>query len=125
MRNLVLDKNKLMKALIFSIFLLGSLSFGNTFKPETVSDQTENQGEKTFKKYCASCHTGGFKSWLTGAPNISDREEWKSSLDKEIPDLVNIIFTGADDHKLKGGCKKCTEEQIKQAIEHIMQKIKE
>lgn len=113
-----------MKIFIISILALSSLFFGNSNSHESILSTNENPGEEVFNDNCASCHTGGFKGWLTGAPKIGETKEWKKSFEKDMQDLVTTVYTGSDDHKLKGGCDACTEEQIKVAIEYIKSQTK-
>lgn len=113
-----------MKIIIFSVLVISSLIFGNTNSDKSVLPINDEQGKEIFKNNCASCHTGGFKGWVTGAPEIGELEEWKESFEKNNQELVNIVFTGANDHELKGGCDACTKDQIRAAIEYIMSKTK-
>lgn len=76
----------------------------------------------TFEKVCESCHTGGFKGWVSGAPNVNDRDVWRKYHQRHTNDeMRNIVMHGLNDHELKGGCSKCSDEDINSAIEYILQ----
>lgn len=82
------------------------------------------EGSSTFNKVCSSCHTGGFKGWVTGAPNINKQSHWKEYLEKHsIEQMMDIVLQGKNDHKLKGGCSKCTDEEIINAINYIISEV--
>ena len=111
-----------MKILITSIIVLSSVIItANSFFPQG----TENTGKTVFEESCASCHTGGFKAWLSGSPEIGDMDDWKPFFDKGLSEMTRNVFEGSKRHKAKGGCDECTKEQIKAAIEYIMAETKE
>jgi cytochrome c5 len=79
----------------------------------------------TFSEVCSSCHTGGFKGWLTGAPDVDDKNEWKKFVERDsIEKMRKIVINGSDDHKVKGGCTSCTDEQVIETIEYMMTLVK-
>ncbi|WP_375750074.1 c-type cytochrome [Vibrio sp. HN007] len=76
----------------------------------------------TFEKVCQSCHTGGFKGWVSGAPDVNDKEAWGKYHGRHTHDeMRDIVMNGLNDHELKGGCSKCTDEDINSAIDYILQ----
>ena len=109
-----------MKKFIVILFLTCNMIFAtNSFFQEE-----ENIGKKVFYKTCTSCHTGGFKGWITGAPEIGDWDEWEPYFQKGFSVLVTNVNEGTKGHAVKGECDDCTEEQIKAAIEYIMSETK-
>ncbi len=79
---------------------------------------------KTFNKVCHSCHTGGFKGFMSGAPNINEKESWQAYLEKHsVDEMKAIVLQGSDDHKVKGGCKKCSDEEVIDAIEYMLRHV--
>ncbi len=110
-----------MKILISLIFVAGALFAGvNTM----ILQDEENTGKKTFEESCASCHTGGFKGWMSGSPEIGEYDEWEMYFKDGLEAMTKRINEGTERHEAKGDCKDCTEDQIKAAIEYIMAETK-
>ncbi len=109
-----------MKKIILGLFLFSSIVIvANSFVL-----QEENIGKKVFDGACQSCHTGGFKAWMTGAPEIGDLDEWEPYFKKDLSELIKNVNEGTKGHAVKGECEECTEEQIKAAIEYILSETK-
>ncbi|RLA06341.1 MAG: hypothetical protein DRQ51_09725 [Gammaproteobacteria bacterium] len=90
-----------------------------------INQATADNGKKTFDKVCSSCHTGGFKGWMSGAPDISDKKEWSKFIKRDsIDKMKKIVLKGTDDHKVKGGCKKCADKDILSSVDYIISKVK-
>ncbi len=105
-----------MKKLIIVLLLACNIIFAtNSFFQEE-----ENIGKSVFDKTCTSCHTGGFKGWITGAPEIGDWDDWELYFQKGFSVLVTNVIEGKKGHAVKGECEDCTGEQIKAAIEYII-----
>lgn len=83
------------------------------------------QGEnKTFNKVCSSCHNGGIKGFISGAPSIEDKQLWLEYLEKHsIDEIKQIVLEGSEEHKVKGGCKKCSNAEIIGAINYMLRRV--
>lgn len=92
----------------------------------TVLTSTSLQAEDlTFVNVCSDCHTGGFKGWISGAPNVKKKSKWKMFLDRDSSEQMrNIVLNGTDDHKKMGGCKNCSEDDVINAIDYMMSLVK-
>lgn len=78
-----------------------------------------------FEKVCQSCHTGGFKGWVSGAPNVNSKDNWKKFHERDSEaEMRNIVLNGLNDHEIKGGCSKCSDDEINSAIDYIILKTK-
>ena len=109
-----------MKKIIFTLFLLSSL----VIVANSLVLQEENIGKNVLENTCQSCHTGGFKGWMTGAPEIGDWDDWEEYFEKDLSVLVANVNEGTKGHAIKGECEECTEEQVKAAIEYIIAETK-
>ena len=84
--------------------------------------QDEN---KTFSEVCRSCHTGGFIGWLSGAPNVKDKSKWEKYIKRSpVEKMKEIVINGTKDHKVKGGCEKCSDGDIRAAIDYMMSLVR-
>lgn len=103
---------KFAKSIIASFILLTAFTV-----PLTYAD--------TFQEVCASCHNGGFKGFISGAPDINNKEAWQKYLDRDtLEEMLEILLLGTKEHKAKGGCSSCTDQQIIDAIKYILSKVK-
>ncbi len=80
--------------------------------------------KEIYEEYCSSCHDGGFKGWITGAPDLGDKEDWEPFLNKDLEKLTHNVLTGAEKHEKKGDCKNCSEDDLRKTIEYIIEKSK-
>lgn len=111
-----------MKVIFIVVYILSHMVLAaNSF----LMQDEEYTSNKLFDETCSSCHTGGFKGWMTGAPEIGDWDDWEPYFKEGLPAMVKDINEGTDRHEAKGDCDGCTEEQIKAAIEYIMSETKE
>lgn len=99
--------------IICSMFILipGVCSYGNDN-----TDKVTNE----YEEYCASCHNGGFKGWITGAPKIGKLKKWKPFFDTGLDEMTKNVMTGEKKHEIKGGCETCTEADIRAINKYIM-----
>jgi len=104
--------------LIAAIYVLSISTVLSRFSAE------DSNGQKVFKENCASCHTGGFKGWITGAPEIGYPDEWEPYFEKDFEVLVKNVNEGTEGHEVKGGCDTCPEESIKSAVKYILSETK-
>lgn len=80
---------------------------------------------KIFNDVCKSCHTGGFKGFLSGAPNVEKKSDWQEYIERNsIKEMREIVINGSGDHKVKGDCKNCSDEQVIEAIDYMMSLVK-
>ncbi len=90
----------------------------------TIAVAEDPTGKSVYKDYCASCHEGGFKGWITGAPDVDAPSEWELFRKKGLEAMVENTMKGTEHMDPKGGCGSCTREQIEAAVKHIDSKLK-
>lgn len=74
-------------------------------------------GEEIFKATCATCHIAG----VANAPKAHDELAWKAK-NKSIKELVESSKKGLNVMPPKGLCMDCTDKELEEAIEFMMQK---
>lgn len=86
----------------------------------SAAQEAPKMGEEIYKSACESCHSGGFKGWVTGAPKTGEIEEWKPFIEKGVVIMTENTIKGTDGMDPNGGCKVCNPEQIRAAIDYII-----
>jgi cytochrome c5 len=81
---------------------------------------TNSPAEEIYGQHCSACHGGGFKGWMTGAPEVGDKAAWKPLLAKGVDAMTTFSIKGVNKMPVKGGCKTCTDEQIKATVEYMV-----
>ncbi len=100
----------------FILLILLFLFFAHTGS----SDNLQSLGKTVYTGNCASCHDGGFKGWISGAPTTGDQEEWAEFFKKGADKMTENTVKGTKGMKPKGGCNECTKEHIKEAVDYII-----
>lgn len=80
-----------------------------------------NDGEQVFDDACASCHTGGIGGWMSGAPDIDDKEDWQPIIMKGVDALTLGTIEGIGEMPPRGKCATCSDEQIRAAVEYMVE----
>jgi cytochrome c5 len=79
-------------------------------------------GEAVFEANCANCHTGGFGGFFTGAPTVGEQKDWESLTPKGVDALTASTLAGVGKMAPRGECPACTDEEIRAAIEYMLEK---
>ncbi len=77
-------------------------------------------GEDVYASGCAACHDSG----AAGAPKFGDVAAWSPRVDKGIEKLFSNAWYGYKAMPAKGMCKKCSEDEIKDAVIHLVDNSK-
>jgi cytochrome c5 len=81
-------------------------------------------GKSIYDANCKSCHETG----VGGAPALSDKQEWKNRLDKDINGLVEIAINGVQGYggsmPPRGGNPNLTDEEVKAAVVYMIDRVK-
>ena len=84
-------------------------------------EATATSGEAIFEANCASCHTGGIGGFCSGAPKAGDQSDWKALLPKGVDGLTATTISGVGSMAARGGCADCSDEDIRAAVEYIVE----
>ena len=80
-----------------------------------------DDGATIFENECASCHSGGFAGWWRKAPNVYDEEVWGPLAAKGSEALTFATINGIGEMPPRGRCPSCTDEQIKAAVDYMIE----
>jgi len=88
-----------------------------TLAPAMAADD----GATIFENECASCHSGGFAGWWRKAPDVNDPEAWGPLATKGSEALTLATINGIGEMPPRGRCDTCTDEQIKAAVDYMIE----
>ena len=74
-------------------------------------------GAEIYGKSCLGCHDTG----AAGAPRLGDAAAWSARLDKGMETLVSNAINGINAMPAMGLCMDCSDEEIKVAVEYILE----
>lgn len=77
-------------------------------------------GEEIHNNACAACHASG----AAGAPITGDAAAWAPRIDKGMDTLVKHAWEGFNAMPAKGMCMDCSEDEIRAAVEYMVEKSK-
>jgi len=81
---------------------------------------TPAEGKKIYAKYCAACHTTG----SAGAPILGDAAAWDPLIKMGVDKLHANAINGVNSMPPKGGCPTCSDNQIKAAVDYLIEAAK-
>ncbi|UTW45206.1 cytochrome c5 family protein [bacterium SCSIO 12696] len=73
-------------------------------------------GEDIYQKSCFACHATG----AAGAPKLGDAGAWAARIGQGLDTLVDHAWNGFKTMPAKGNCFDCSEEEIKAAVQYIV-----
>ena len=85
-------------------------------------ESSVSSGDVIFEANCANCHNGGIGGFFSGAPKAGDQSDWKALLPKGIDGLTKSTISGIGSMAARGGCSDCSDEDIRAAVEYIVEK---
>jgi cytochrome c5 len=103
-----------MKA-ILPVFCLALL----VFAVATVS-ASDDVGQAVYTKSCAACHDSG----VMGAPKVGDKAAWAKLNAEGVDNLTHSAIKGVGKMPPKGGNMKLSDDEVKAAVEYMVDKSK-
>ena len=82
---------------------------------------TAPSGQAVFEASCANCHDSFIGGFFSGAPAIGDKDDWAALVPKGIDGLTGTTIAGIGEMAARGGCAECSDEDIRAAIEYILE----
>ena len=88
--------------------------------PSTAASETPKAagdiGQQRYDETCKMCHATG----LAGAPKFGDKGDWAPRVKLGIDELVKNAIQGIKAMPPKGGCSSCSDEEIRKAVEYMV-----
>lgn len=76
-------------------------------------------GADVYATACLACHASG----VLGAPKFQDAGDWAPRLEQGFDTVLSHAINGFKAMPPKGGCGSCSDDDIKAAIEHMIEGI--
>lgn len=74
-------------------------------------------GEQVYSKTCFTCHATG----AAGAPKLGDAASWAARVDaRGVDGMYKSAISGFQAMPAKGLCMDCSDDEIKAAVDHIL-----
>ena len=85
------------------------------------ADAPVRTGKQVVDAACAMCHSTG----AAGAPKIGDAKAWTPRISQGNDKLFEHVVKGFKAMPARGACTKCTDVEIKAAIDYFVTKAQE
>lgn len=73
-------------------------------------------GEAVYNKSCKMCHGTG----MMNAPKVGDQAAWQERIARGEAALLDSVLQGLGSMQPKGGCGKCSDDDLKNAIAYMV-----
>lgn len=90
---------------------------GESAAPAQAASSGPRSASEVYSSACAACHDTG----AAGAPKKGDVDAWSSRIDKGMDTLVSHAIDGFNAMPAKGGCSNCSDEEIRIAVELMVE----
>lgn len=87
--------------------------------PVTVASGPRS-GEEIYNAKCIACHSSG----AAGAPKVGDVAAWAPRISKGIEVLYTGAINGIGGMPAKGLCMDCSDDEIKQTVDYMVESSK-
>lgn len=88
--------------------------------PAPKSSSGAGAGKGIYEQYCIGCHGTG----AGGAPKVGDGQSWAAKIALGMPELYKNAIHGIEGMPPKGNCISCTDKQIEDAVDYMVDKSK-
>lgn len=86
---------------------------------ESAAASGPRSGADVYGKSCVACHGVG----VMGAPKLGDNNDWAPRIEQGFDTLLSHAIKGFNAMPPKGTCGNCSDDEIKAAIEHMIEGI--
>ncbi len=82
-------------------------------------EESERTAEEVYTK-CQACHATG----IMEAPKFGSLEDWAPRIERGIEEVLKVAIAGKGGMPPKGTCMDCTDNELKSAIQYMMDSAK-
>lgn len=83
----------------------------------TVAATGPKSGEEVYNASCLACHVSG----AAGAPKFRNADDWAARLTTGLDALYASAISGKGAMPAKGLCMTCSDEELKAAVDHMIE----
>ena len=102
-----------------SILILITLGFSNFIATNASANVSIDDAKVIYERGCAACHSEG----VAGAPMLGNKNQWSNRSLKGVEKLTQNAWDGIGGMPSKGLCQTCSFEEIKLAVQYMLEKI--
>ena len=102
-----------------SILILITFGFSHFISINASADVSIDDAKVIYEKGCAACHSAG----VAGAPMLGNKKQWSHRSLKGVEQLTQNAWNGIGGMPAKGLCQNCSFEEIKLAVQYMLEKI--
>ena len=84
-----------------------------------VQAEEENAGKQIYDSKCVTCHASG----VAGAPKLGDKDAWAPRIEAGMDSLMNSVMNGKNAMPPKGTCMDCSKEDLRAAVDYMLQSV--
>lgn len=77
-------------------------------------------GQEVYAAACQACHATG----AAGAPRTGNAGSWGDRLHAEMDELYANAINGVGAMPAKGGCGDCSDEEVRKAVDHMIEQTR-
>ena len=88
-------------------------------QPASAAAAGPRSGADVYATACVACHGAG----VLGAPKLQDAADWAPRMEQGFDTMLANAINGFKAMPPKGGCGTCSDDDIKVAIEHMIEGI--
>jgi cytochrome c5 len=96
---------------------VGEVNVGSAPVQTAAAPAAARTGDQVYNAACAACHAAG----VAGAPKVGDSAAWQPRAAKGIDGLVSSATNGLNAMPPMGSCADCSPDELKGAIEYMLQ----
>jgi len=85
--------------------------------PVAAASAEPRTGAQVYDTKCATCHATG----AAGAPKFADAAAWAPRIGKGIDTLYTSALSGLNGMPAKGLCMDCSDDELKAAVDHMVE----
>lgn len=97
----------------------GSAPAAAAMVPAADTEADEGPGAAVYARACVICHDSG----AAGAPKISDPAAWAPRIEQGMEQLLHTAINGKGAMPPRGTCVDCTDEDLKAAIQYMLDEV--